>query len=950
MLLIRTLIPLLLCASALCAQEWRILAIRVDFPFEETDESTTTGRGSFDLRSVEEAGAEYDLPYDLPPHDRTYFEHHLEALGRYYDVVSEGRVDIKYEVYPRGNEATYTLPESMLYYGNGRSGEEIGQRWVQLLRDALVLAQADPEGPNLNEFNSFLIFHAGIGHETGALNDIRSVFLQPRDFDQYNGGALQIGEVQIDQAWILPESPGTFGRGGLNGLMAKFFGHQLGLPGMSNFAGGLPAVGGWSLMDVGANALGFVRRDSLDAVVGFVAPHPMAWSKIRLGWIEPLEVVRDTVVSVLATDRAGALPKAIRIPIDDTEYFLLENRQRRGRQGAPVGLEVVGADADEISWIEETQVDFSGGDWGVWLGVDEYDAFIPGSGLLIWHVDEQVIAERPEGGMNNDPVLQGIALEEADGYRDIGRPVFERLRQIEGHQDDPFYKGGSSLFGRDTKPSTRSNDGWATGIEVEVLSDNADVLEVAIRFTRQQIGWPRGIIDGRRLQASDIDGDGQVELLVEDAVGLHYAEWDSGLAEWSVEGGRFLASGDLDGDGRDELFVQRSEMVEAWRMGDEGPLWKRELSGEADDALFGLFSRVGGNPEPTLALVVSGAVLELDARDGAIRAAIDRAGEPFLSLYGNGDGFSGIGDGALDAYGQKPLPAMWGQEDAVSRVFVAGAAGAVLVGDQELVLGDSLLVSPALGDVDGDGLLEGVFPGASSLHIIDGNGVHQADFPVALPDYAQAGPTQYEPILADIDGRGDQEILVVGHQGIYALTGQGALVSGFPLLMSETPMFSPAVADFDGDGLLEVAALGSSLLYGWELGAVDPGFSGTAVDWGQADGGAAGMRFVRAEGVRLEGPVDALLAEDEIYCYPNPVGGGQRVHMRFFLMETASVEIVVYDALGAEVERINADGHVGENDIAWSVETYASGIYLCKIQAKTPARSASALVKMAVHQ
>ena len=210
----------------------------------------------------------------------------------------------------------------------------------------------------------------------------------------------------------------------------------------------------------------------------------------------------------------------------------------RGRQGTPIGLEVVGADADEISWIDETQVDFSGGDRGVWLDVDEYDAFIPGSGLLIWHVDEQVIAERPEGGMNNDPVLQGIALEEADGYRDIGRPVFERLRQIEGHQDDPFYAGGS-LFGRDTKVPTRSNDGWATGIEVEVLPDNADVLEVAIRFTRQQVGWPRGIIEGRRLQAADIDGDGHVELLVEDAVGLHYAEWDSGLAEWSVEGGRF---------------------------------------------------------------------------------------------------------------------------------------------------------------------------------------------------------------------------------------------------------------------------------------------------------------------------------------------------------------------------------------------------------------------------
>lgn len=948
--MIRTLIPLLLCASALCAQEWRILAIRVDFPFEETDEYTTTGRGVFDLRSAEEASAEYDLPYDLPPHDRTYFEHHLEALRRYYDVVSEGRVAIEYEVYPRANADAYTLPESMLHYGNGRSGEEIGQRWIQLLRDALVLAEADPEGPNLGEFNSFLVFHAGIGHETGALNDIRSVFLEPKDFAEYNGGALQVGEVQIDQAWILPESPSTFGRGGLNGLMAKFFGHQLGLPGMSNFADGLPAVGGWSLMDVGANALGFVRRDSLDAVVGFVAPHPMAWSKIRLGWVEPLEVVRDTVVSILATDRIGSLPKAIRIPIDDTEYFLLENRQRRGEQGAPAGLEVVGADADEISWIDEMQVDFSDGDQGVWLGVDEYDAFVPGSGLLVWHVDEQVIAKRPEGGMNNDPVLQGIALEEADGYRDIGRPVFERLRQIEGSQDDPFYAGGSSLFGRDTVPNTQSNDGWATGIEIEVLSENADVLQVAIRFTRQQAGWPQVIAEGRRLQAADIDGDGQVEVLVEDAVGLRVAEWDSGLAEWSVEGGRFLAAGDLDGDGRDELFVQRAEMVEAWRMGDEGPLWRRELLGRADDALFGLFARDGTNAEPTLALVVSGGVLELDARDGVIRAAIDRTGEPFLSLYGNRAGFSGIGDRALDAYGQEPLPAVWGQEGLESRVFVAGAAGAVLVGDHEVILGDSLVASPALGDVDGDGLLEGIFPGAQSLHIVDGNGVHQADSPVVLPHYAQAGPTRYEPILADIDGLGDQEILVVGYQGIYALTGQGALLSGFPLLMAETPIFSPAVADFDGDGLLEVAALSHRLLYGWEIDAVDPRYAGTVVDWGQADGGADGMRYVRTDGVLSGGAADALLAADATYCYPNPVGGGQRAHLRFFLAEAASVEIVVYDALGAEVERINADAHVGENDVAWSVEGYASGVYLCKLRASTPSRSASALVKMAVSQ
>ena len=166
-------------------------------------------------------------------------------------------------------------------------------------------ALADSDGPRLDEFNSFLVFHAGVGYETGALNDIRSVFLNESDFARFNGGPLTLSDVEIDQAWILPESPNLNGRAGLNGLLAKFFGHQLGLPGLSNFAEGVPALGGWSLMDIGANVSGYVRTDSLAWVVGFAPPHPVAWSKMQLGWIEPVVVRRDTVLSLLATDRSG---------------------------------------------------------------------------------------------------------------------------------------------------------------------------------------------------------------------------------------------------------------------------------------------------------------------------------------------------------------------------------------------------------------------------------------------------------------------------------------------------------------------------------------------------------------------------------------------------------------------------------------------------------------------
>ena len=358
MLLLGFCLTLLLSATTEAAAEWRILALRVDFPRENPDELTTTGIGAFDLRSAAEAAEDYVLPYDLPPHDRAYFERHLTALARYYEVVSAGRVAISSEVFPRAAQQAYTLPQSMLHYGNGRTTEEIGAKWIELVRDALDAALADPDGPRLDEFNSFLVFHAGVGYETGALNDIRSVFLAERDFADFNGGPLTVGGVEIEQAWILPESPRLNGRAGLNGLLAKFFGHQLGLPGLSNFANGLPALGGWSLMDVGANASGYVRTDSLAWVTGFAPPHPMAWSKMQLGWIEPVVVRRDTVLSLLATDRSGDLPKAVCIPIDGREYFLLENRQQRGTMEDE---DKVWIDLDQVT-IEERRV---GGDGGV---------------------------------------------------------------------------------------------------------------------------------------------------------------------------------------------------------------------------------------------------------------------------------------------------------------------------------------------------------------------------------------------------------------------------------------------------------------------------------------------------------------------------------------------------------------------------------------------------------
>ncbi|MCB0257271.1 MAG: hypothetical protein KDI55_26420, partial [Anaerolineae bacterium] len=61
---------LILLAASLClggaanaVQQWRILAVRVDFPAEDPDEPTTTGVGGFDLRAAADARPDYRSLY-----------------------------------------------------------------------------------------------------------------------------------------------------------------------------------------------------------------------------------------------------------------------------------------------------------------------------------------------------------------------------------------------------------------------------------------------------------------------------------------------------------------------------------------------------------------------------------------------------------------------------------------------------------------------------------------------------------------------------------------------------------------------------------------------------------------------------------------------------------------------------------------------------------------------
>ncbi len=152
------------------------------------------------------------------------------------------------------------------------------------------------------------------------------------------------------------------------------------------------------------------------------------------------------------------------------------------------------------------------------------------------------------------------------------------------------------------------------------------------------------------------------------------------------------------------------------------------------------------------------------------------------------------------------------------------------------------LSSPALGDLDNDGLPEVVVGGLSPMW----DGIGSPDYTYAAvwaingdsslvpgwPQYAREW-VDSSPALGDIDGDGELEVVVgTGRDGIsagdqagyyvYAWNADGTPVSGWPRPTGANMGSSPALADLDQDGVLDViigcgyeAVSSCHYLYAW---------------------------------------------------------------------------------------------------------------------------------------
>jgi len=352
-------------------------------------------------------------------------------------------------------------------------------------------------------------------------------------------------------------------------------------------------------------------------------------------------------------------------------------------------------------------------------------------------------------------------------------------------------------------------------------------------------GWPQSMelwLDAS-CAVGDIDGDGDYEVIA-------ISNYDAMIYAWHVESGQLL-----DGDW--------PLMLGGWYGSIVGHPVLADLDSDGDSEVIVALDTESGDTDGLYAIHGDGTSLwqRRYTAEGALSAAdFDGDGNVEIALCGYGPGVSNMytyilsNDGQLikkwrdgspkgtaitdlDADGELEL--IFCTEDSVKAVHIDG--GTLWSTKVYGPFGTTGAVS--VGDVDGDGMSE-VYINSyieadgfafNRIYAFDhaGHPLTDAGFPKTI----MGGPGNSTPLISDIDGDGQKELLAgLAYAPIMAWEPDGSTSQGFPMLdLTTMADCAPALADLDQDGDLEIMVAGID--YRFQVidlpGAVDA----SSLDW-----------------------------------------------------------------------------------------------------------------------
>lgn len=411
------------------------------------------------------------------PHNEEYFDKYMQHLKNFYLDASHGKYELNYHIAPN----VYVANNSFQWYGDDNFEAE---RRVLLVNELIQKADNDID---FNNFEAVIVFHAGAGQESdiesSQQHSLWSTFMSVNTFkhyldpnnDNYAGIPTTDGSY-ITRLAFLPEwqyhpyfQENDNYHFDILGVLANQFGRILGLPTLFDNVpsnGSSAGIGNFCIMGTG------MWNNN-----GKIPCLPSAWVRYFAGWDDPYLIKQNkeniVITYPMSKYSSSEINKMYKIQISEKEYFLIENRQQNFiKDFVEYNGQVVEFPLHSFELLPEDEQDYypglpynipivnlmknnlRGSEWDYFLPyMDMYGNYVDGSGLLIWHIDENIIEQNfASNTINGNALHKGVDLEEADGIQHMDSSLPHHY--MRGGPFDSFRAGNNTYFGKQINPET----------------------------------------------------------------------------------------------------------------------------------------------------------------------------------------------------------------------------------------------------------------------------------------------------------------------------------------------------------------------------------------------------------------------------------------------------------------------------------------------------------------
>lgn len=954
---------------------FHLLAVMVEF--QEDRDGATQGNGKFGSHYTKDYGKNIIDPL---PHNKEYFEGHLEFLRNYYLNVSNGKVVIEYEVLDR----VITLSKVMSEYAPPPRSNDL-TRVAYLYDEAWKIVDSIYKNFDFNKFDVFTIFHAGVGRDIsipetfGLEKDIPSVFLNFESIkkllgENYPGVQIGFPPKLVTNSMIIPETESreiltvagkTLLELSINGLLAASFGSFLGLPDLFDTRTGKTAIGRFGLMD----------GQAMFAYAGLFPPEPSAWEKVYLGWIEPIEINHDTINVEVYARKINYPEKLIyKIPLNSREYYLIENRQRDTYYDGIKIKSIIDGQVKEYNFTSDTvgfrsyYVDSID---GVVIDVDEPDWALPGNGILIWHIDEKIISEKIKyNEINADPINKGVKLIEADGIEDIGKEFLTIFGDVvigEGEYVDFWYYGNPSKFYKNefsdkTTPSTKSNNGSPSFIKIFNFTNIGNRMTFCLKY---------GNIDVKFLISEKVTDPIKIDFLhllpqskkqVFFSSGKNFYNYDLMTKSKNLISSNLIGIPIVVEKQNTCIYAFLEKNLFKVIYVDIENLYSKEFNLGTDEATPTLHSVIIRNPSLSQDydygirfITKSGKVYQYYTSDSTFNEIMALGPNEFIdaATYNNTSYF--LASNTIE----------W--DDKKFNHNVSNPLQLILVNDKALPSESNLNFY--------------LFSKSAAVSVFNLNFEKYFSF-------SSKNDSQIYYAIGDLIGDGNNYLVINEKNRISAYGKNGTMAEGFPIDVPRGDEFCGNInlVDFNGDSINDVLVstkngklicfdgLTKQKLFDYSIGYSNSSISYLThfdnklhyisindsgyfqliqiskeqkeISWVLDKGNFLRQGSVGEAKSNLR--LDNYMPKDRVYNWPNPVYDNL-TYIRLFVSEDSNVRVKIYDLSGTFIDELNFTAQGGiDTEFPWDVTKISSGIYFAKVEAHSVNKSDYKIIKIAV--